>query len=204
MKTANVKIKFEISNEYNFIVELSGTIMGEHGVFVGLELLMEELPAELSFHVPEAHHKRIIGVQGRTIQGIMKALGVYVKFSNDDEHAATGGYEDNEDNVIARTPRKNQAGLETLRRQITDLVLTKVCKNMGELMQDRNYTKQTIEVARASIRALLVKHVLVRDIERKTNVKIRLPVPEAGKDEVFMYGPHAQIAVAATMLMVSR
>lgn len=44
-------------------------------------MLQEELPAEISFHVPEAYHKRIIGVGGKNIQRIMKKYGVYVKFS---------------------------------------------------------------------------------------------------------------------------
>lgn len=89
-------------------------------------MLLDEMPAELSFHVPESHHKRIIGVQGKTIQAIMKDLGVYVKFSSADEHAVSGGYEENEDNVIARTPRKNGDKLERLKKAIMDLVLVKV------------------------------------------------------------------------------
>jgi hypothetical protein len=31
-------------------------------------MLQEELPAEVSFHVPESYHKRIIGVGGKNIQ----------------------------------------------------------------------------------------------------------------------------------------
>jgi len=35
---------------------------------LGLNMLQEELPAEVSFHVPEVYHKRIIGVGGKNIQ----------------------------------------------------------------------------------------------------------------------------------------
>ena len=120
---ANVKIKFETFNEFNFLMDLAGT---DNGVISGLLLLQEELPAEISFHVPETYHKRIIGVGGRSIQRIMKKYGVYVKFSNAEEFAALGGYLDNEDNVVARTPAKNAMNLENLKQAVTELVNPKV------------------------------------------------------------------------------
>ncbi len=106
MKQCGVRIKFETFNDYNFLIDVSGN--DRNGVLQGLGLLQEELPAEMCrFHVPEAYHKRIIGVGGKNILRIMKKFGVYVKFSNAEEFAALGGYLDNEDNVIARTPAKN-------------------------------------------------------------------------------------------------
>lgn len=99
MKTANVKIKFETFNDYNFLIDIAGN---DEGALAGLSLLQEELPAEISFHIPEGYHKRIIGVGGKNIQRIMKKYGVYVKFSNAEDHAQLGGYVDNEDNVVAR------------------------------------------------------------------------------------------------------
>lgn len=100
MKGSNVKIKFETFNDYNFLIDLSGTASA---ALAGLPLLQEELPAEMSFHIPEPYHKRIIGVGGKNIQRIMKKYGVYVKFSNAEEFASLGGYADNHDNVIARS-----------------------------------------------------------------------------------------------------
>lgn len=123
MQTTNVKIKFETFNDYNFLIDLAGN---DASVLQGLSLLQEELPAEISFHVPEAYHKRIIGVGGRSIQRIMKKYGVYVKFSNAEEFAALGGYNDNEDNVIARTPAKNAINLDNLRQSVMELVNPKV------------------------------------------------------------------------------
>lgn len=123
MKVAGVKIKFETYNDYNFLMDLSGSSVGS---LQGLSLLQEELPAEASFHVPESYHKRIIGVQGKNIQRIMKLYGVYVKFSNAEEFAQLGGYGDNEDNVVARTPAKNSAGLESLKGSVMELVNPKV------------------------------------------------------------------------------
>lgn len=119
MQTTNVKIKFETFNEHNFLIDIAGS---DAAVLQGLTLLQEELPAEISFHVPESYHKRIIGVGGRSIQRIMKKYGVYVKFSNAEEFAAMGGYNDNEDNVIARTPAKNAMNLDNLKQAVMELV----------------------------------------------------------------------------------
>lgn len=124
MQTTNVKIKFETFNEYNFLIDIAGN---DVSILQGLTLLQEELPAEISFHVPESYHKRIIGVGGRSIQRIMKKYGVYVKFSNAEEFAAMGGYNDNDDNVVARTPAKNAINLDNLKQSVMELVNPKVC-----------------------------------------------------------------------------
>lgn len=123
MKVAGVKVKFETFNDYNFLMDIAGS---DIGALQGLSLLQEELPAEISFHVPEIYHKRIIGVGGKNIQRIMKLYGVYVKFSNAEEFAQIGGYLDNEDNVIARTPAKNGINLESLRQAVMEMVNPKV------------------------------------------------------------------------------
>lgn len=123
MKLAGVKIKFETFNDYNFLMDISGSDLG---AIQGLSMLQEELPAEVSFHVPESYHKRIIGVGGKNIQRIMKLYGVYVKFSNAEEFAALGGYMDNEDNVVARTPAKNAINLESLKQSVMEMVNPKV------------------------------------------------------------------------------
>jgi predicted PilT family ATPase len=135
-KTANVKIKFETFNDYNFLITTSslpasaspsstGMSVGStsaHAALHGLSLLQEELPAEVSFHVPEMYHKRIIGVGGKNIQRVMKKHGVYVKFANADEYAMLGGYPDNEDNVVARTPAKASSS-SVLALEISQLVI---------------------------------------------------------------------------------
>lgn len=125
MQTSNVKIKFETFNDHNFLIDISSN---DAGALQGLGLLQEELPAEISFHVPEAYHKRIIGVGGKSIQRIMKKWAVYVKFSNAEEFAALGGYIDNEDNVVARTPAKNAINLENLKAAVMEMVNPKVIK----------------------------------------------------------------------------
>ena len=171
MKMANVKIKFDsFSADFNFVLDVAGN---DQGALHGLSMLQEELPAELSFHVPESYHKRIIGVGGKNIQRIMKKYGVYVKFSNAEEFAQLGGYSDNEDNVIARTPAKNARELEQLKQSVMELVAPK----------DKDYTVETVSIPRRYHRTLLgEKSIFIHDIEAKTNSVVRFPNKETASD----------------------
>ncbi|RPD63165.1 hypothetical protein L226DRAFT_451027 [Lentinus tigrinus ALCF2SS1-7] len=188
MQTTNVKIKFETFNEHNFLIDIAGS---DGSVLQGLTLLQEELPAEISFHVPESYHKRIIGVGGRSIQRIMKKYGVYVKFSNAEEFAAMGGYNDNEDNVIARTPAKNAMNLDNLKQAVMELVNPK----------DKDYINETVSIPRRYHRTLLgEKSIFIHDIEAKTNCTVRFPDKETASDLVTIFGPESQVQIAATML----
>ncbi|OSD06003.1 cytoplasmic protein [Trametes coccinea BRFM310] len=188
MQTTGVKIKFETFNEHNFLIDIAGS---DTSVLQGLTLLQEELPAEISFHVPESYHKRIIGVGGRSIQRIMKKYGVYVKFSNAEEFAAMGGYNDNEDNVIARTPAKNAMNLENLKQAVMELVNPK----------DKDYINETVSIPRRYHRTLLgEKSIFIHDIEAKTNCSVRFPDKETASDLVTIFGPESQVQIAATML----
>ncbi|KAL5518585.1 hypothetical protein ACEPAH_268 [Sanghuangporus vaninii] len=189
MQTSNIKIKFETFNEHNFLIDIASN---DAGALQGLNLLQEELPAEISFHVPEAYHKRIIGVGGKSIQRIMKKWGVYVKFSNAEEFASLGGYLDNEDNVVARTPAKNAMNLENLKAAVIELVNPK----------DRDYVTEKIIIPRKYHRTLLgEKSIFIHDIEGKTNSKFRFPDKETASDIVTIFGPESQVHIAATMLL---
>nr|XP_018259640.1 cytoplasmic protein [Kwoniella dejecticola CBS 10117]OBR81798.1 cytoplasmic protein [Kwoniella dejecticola CBS 10117] len=189
MKMAGVKIKFETFNDYNFLMDISGSDLGS---LQGLSMLQEELPAEVSFHVPESYHKRIIGVGGKNIQRIMKLYGVYVKFSNAEEFAALGGYIDNEDNVVARTPAKNAINLESLKQSVMELVNPK----------DKDYTVESVSIPRRYHRTLLgEKSIFIHDIEQKTNSIVRFPYKESASDIVTIFGPESQVHIAAAMLL---
>ncbi|KAG5648158.1 hypothetical protein DXG03_006112 [Asterophora parasitica] len=189
MQTTNVKIKFETFNDYNFLIDIAGP---DNSVLQGLSLLQEELPAEISFHVPEAYHKRIIGVGGRSIQRIMKKFGVYVKFSNAEEFAALGGYNDNDDNVVARTPAKNAINLDNLKQSVMELVNPK----------DKDYVNETVSIPRRYHRTLLgEKSIFIHDIETKTNSRVHFPDKETASDVVTIFGPESQVQIAAAMLL---
>ncbi|ORZ01603.1 hypothetical protein BCR43DRAFT_454235 [Syncephalastrum racemosum] len=189
MKTSGARIKFIPFSDYNFVIEVESTSLAK--ALDGLTMLQEELPAEISFFVPEAYHKRIIGVGGKNIQRIMKKYGVYVKFSNAEEFAALGGYYDNEDNVVARTPMKNQINLDNLRHAVMELVNPR----------DKDFATQTVLIPFRMQRPLLREHgAYLSELTKKTNTRIMWPDDELANDAVTLVGPEAQVGQAAQML----
>ncbi|KAK3838452.1 MAG: hypothetical protein JOS17DRAFT_730111 [Linnemannia elongata] len=190
MKTTGAKIKFDQCNEYNFYVDLSSSIAAK--AMEALELLQEELPAEISFFVPETYHKRIIGVGGKNIQRIMKKFGVYVKFSNAEEFAKLGGYYDNLDNVVARTPSKNAVNLDFLKQAVMELVSPK----------DKDFIYQHLDIPKHQHLNLLSDHAItLREIHEATNATIFFPARELGRDTVSIYGPDSLMQQAIAMLL---
>jgi len=125
IKSANCNISFGEHSEYNFHIDI--TSAGLREIADGYTQLLEEFPAELYWFVPEEYHKRIIGVQGKTIQRIMKHYSVYVKFFNALEFASAGGDSKTEDNVLARTPAKNAHALENCKKAVLEMVFQNVC-----------------------------------------------------------------------------
>lgn len=148
---------------------------------------------------------------------IMKKFGVYVKFSNAEEHAQLGGYSDNDDNVVARTPAKNAMALEQLKLSVMEMVHPKVrlpcpvCRlpldadllpPLFPLLQDKDYTLETVSIPRRYHRTLLgEKSIFIHDIEGKTNSTVRFPNKETASDIVTIFGPESQVHIAAAMLL---
>ncbi|CEP12772.1 hypothetical protein [Parasitella parasitica] len=192
MKTSGAKIRFmPFINEYNFIIEVESTSFTK--ALDGLTLLQEELPAEISFYVPESYHKRIIGVGGKNIQRIMKKYGVYVKFSNTEEFASLGGYYNNQDNVVARTPMKNQINLDNLRHAVMELIHPK----------DRDYVTETIQIPFGLHRDLIHEYqdsFIAEELTKKTNTHVLWPDAELASDTVELLGPEAHMPLAFKMM----
>lgn len=126
--TGNVQIIFDGFNEYNFYIDVCGTQY--EAVQNGLDLVEQEMPASISFHVPDQYHKRIIGIGGQHIQRIMKKYSVFVKFSNAMDRGGLGKDEDDVkvDNVICRTPARNAQSLDLVKQEIMDMVEKVVCR----------------------------------------------------------------------------
>ncbi|CAZ82193.1 unnamed protein product [Tuber melanosporum] len=123
MSQSNIQIIFDTFNEYNFFIDVCGGKFDT--TMLGLKLVEQELPAAVSFHVPDSYHKRIIGIGGQHIQRIMKKYSVFVKFSNAMERGASGRSESDGtkvDNVICRTPARNAANLELVKSEIMGMV----------------------------------------------------------------------------------
>jgi len=183
IKSSACKITFQEYNGYNMLIDLCNQYSTK--ALEGLSMLEDEIPAELSFYIPESFHKRIIGVGGKNIQRIMKKFGVYVKFSNAEEFKELGGYFENNDNVIARTPSKNSANLESLKQAILELV------NPNKEKKDITITTRIPRQFHSYVAGKNAYNI--SNIEKEFKVKISLPEKESGSTNIEITGGEPQV-----------
>lgn len=186
MSQSNVQIVFDGFNEYNFYIVVRGNRYDD--VKGGLDLVEQEMPAAISFHVPDQYHKRIIGIGGQHIQRIMKKYSVFVKFSNAMDRGGLGKEEDDikVDNVICRTPARNAQNLDLVKQEIMDMV-EKV---------DAEFVSEHVVINRLYHRELISRMSDIEDLEKKWNCKIVFPSTEQASDVVTVSGPEYQVPQA--------
>ncbi|CAK7273794.1 hypothetical protein SEPCBS57363_005832 [Sporothrix epigloea] len=183
MGQSNVQILFESFGEYNFNIDVNA--QSYESMKEGLSLVEQEMPASISFHVPDQYHKRIIGIGGQHIQRIMKKHSVFVKFSNAMDRGGIGREDDDMrvDNVICRTPARNAQNLELVKSEILEMV-DRV---------DSEFTSQIVNVDRLYHRRLIARLPDLETLEKKWNCKISFPSTEQASDEVTVTGPQWQV-----------
>lgn len=194
MGQSNVQIIFDGFNEYNFYIDVVGSQY--EATKNGLDLVEQEMPASISFHVPDQYHKKIIGIGGQHIQKIMKKYSVFVKFSNAMDRGGIG--KDDEDvkidNVICRTPARNAQSLDAVKQEIMDMVEK----------ADAEFVAETVIINRLYHRELIGRLGEIEELEKKWNCKINFPSTEQASDVVTISGPEYQVpqAVDAFLGMV--
>lgn len=183
MGQASVQIIFDGFNEYNFYIDVCSPQY--EAMKLGLSLVEQEMPASISFHVPDQYHKRIIGIGGQHIQRIMKKHSVFVKFSNAMDRGGVGRDEDDikVDNVICRTPARNASALELVKTEILDMV-DRV---------DSEFTSQIVSVNRLFHRQLVARLPELEVLEKHWNCKIQFPSTEQATDDIIITGPEWQV-----------
>ncbi|OBR12262.1 KH domain-containing protein [Colletotrichum higginsianum IMI 349063] len=183
MGQSSVQIIFDGFNEYNFNIDVMAA--SYDSMKQGLTLVEQEMPASISFHVPDQYHKRIIGIGGQHIQRIMKKHSVFVKFSNAMDRGGMGREDDDVkvDNVICRTPARNAQNLDAVKNEILEMVDR----------ADSEYTSQIVNVDRLYHRQLLARLNEIDELEGKYNCKIVFPSTEQASDEVTVTGPQWQV-----------
>ncbi|PTU19640.1 hypothetical protein P175DRAFT_0503180 [Aspergillus ochraceoroseus IBT 24754] len=191
MGQSNVQIIFDGFNEYNFYIDVCGNQY--ESTKNGLDLVEQEMPASISFHVPDQYHKRIIGIGGQHIQRIMKKYSVFVKFSNAMDRGGMGKEDDDikVDNVICRTPARNAQSLDLVKQEIMDMV-EKV---------DAEYVSERVVINRLYHRELLARISEIDELEKKWNCKIEFPSTELASDVVTISGPEYQVPQAVDALL---
>ena len=193
MSHSSVQIVFDGFNEYNFYIVVRGAQY--EATKNGLDLVEQEMPASISFHVPDQYHKRIIGIGGQHIQRIMKKYSVFVKFSNAMDRGGFGKEEDDikVDNVICRTPARNAQNLDLVKQEIMDMVEK----------ADAEFVSETININRLYHRELIARLDKIDELERKFNCKITFPSTEEASDIVTVSGPEYQVPFAVDEFLVS-
>ncbi|KAH3901589.1 uncharacterized protein SCDLUD_001352 [Saccharomycodes ludwigii] len=115
----------------------------------GLDLLLQEVPAEESFYIPEAYHRSIIGTGGSLIQSVMKKHNVFIQFYN------TFNYPQNSfnfvrfNNVIIRCPSKNKHTIRKAKEELLELASR--CSGYRDDNNDNdndNDVKNTIKISK--------------------------------------------------------
>lgn len=84
-------------------------------------LVINELPAEESFFIPEVYHRPVIGAGGSVIQATMKKYNVFVQFSNSFFLPQNELSHIRYDNVIIRCPYKNASGISLAKKELNHL-----------------------------------------------------------------------------------
>ncbi|KAK0347916.1 hypothetical protein LTR59_009296 [Friedmanniomyces endolithicus] len=186
MSQSNVQIVFDGFNEYNFYIDVRGAQY--EATKNGLDLVELEMPASISFHVPDQYHKRIIGIGGQHIQRIMKKYSVFVKFSNAMDRGGVGKDDDDikVDNVICRTPARNADNLELVKQEIMDMVEK----------DDAEFVSEHVPVDRLYHRELITHMPEIEELEKKWNCKVTFPGTEQASDMITVSGPEYQVPQA--------
>jgi hypothetical protein len=191
IKTSLCRISFqENPNDFNMLIDLYSPV--PNCLLTGVSMLQEELPAEMSFHIPEVFHKRIIGVAGKNIQKIMKRFGVYVKFSNTEEYESLGGYYENLDNVICRTPSKNSENLKYLKSTIVQTI------NAPELIEGED----NLSIPRQLLLWCISEEKILLEEEIANHLRTAFSNPESGEDTLLIQGPVSLIQETKERIMV--
>ncbi|KAG7664930.1 uncharacterized protein J8A68_001516 [[Candida] subhashii] len=122
-------VKFSAYNEYNFYLDVEVS-NGSNVPILNktLDLIELELPAELTFNVPEVFHKSIIGNGGSIIQSIMKKYNVFIKFSFSNKNASNAYSLKRTNNVLIKCPRKNARNI-SLAKDGIDQMVENCCMN---------------------------------------------------------------------------
>lgn len=192
MSQSHVNVYFDLFNEYNFFIDVSGATY--EAAKNGLDLVEQEMPASIAFHVPDQYHKRIIGIGGQHIQRIMKKYSVFVKFSNAMDRGGSSRDDDDikVDNVICRTPARNAQNLDLVKQEIMDMVEK----------SDAEFVSEQVNINRFDQRKLLDRMPVIEDLEKKWNCKINFPSTEEASDVVTLTGPEWQLPKAIDELLV--
>lgn len=129
-----------------------------------LKDLINELPTEYSFFIPELYHRPIIGSGGSIIQTIMRKYNVFIQFCNSYDLPQNNLSLMRYDNVIIRCPNKNKHSIEIVKSELLKLV-----NNFNKL---QNFQLLPLTLNTITYISLNNKYTKMIQLERDNNVFI--------------------------------
>ncbi|QLG73468.1 hypothetical protein HG535_0E05520 [Zygotorulaspora mrakii] len=135
-------------------------------------MVINELPAEESFFIPEIYHRPVIGAGGSVIQATMKKYNVFVRFSNSFFLPQSELCHVRYDNVIIRCPFKNVSSISSAKSELNQLA-----REYGR-SQPRALIKFTPGQYRYMLSLTPKGSQAIGNIEKKHNVYVMFPFVE--------------------------
>lgn len=171
METIPCLIKLERLEEDNamFLTLIADSLEDFNETF---SLVINELPAEESFYIPEVYHRPVIGAGGSVIQATMKKYNVFVRFSNSFFLPQNELCHVRYDNVIIRCPYKNVSSISSAKNELNQLA-----RDYGAL-QPRTLIRFSPGQYRYVLSSSSRGSQTIGNIEKKHNVYVMFPFVE--------------------------
>lgn len=160
-------------------------------------MVINELPAEESFFVPEVYHRPVIGAGGSIIQAIMKRYNVFVRFSNTFFLPQSDLSHTRYDNVIIRCPFKNVSTISEAKRELNLLA-----REYGD-SQPRTFIRFSPGQYRFMLASASHKGVqMIGEIEKTYNVYILFPFEEPAENSLLEIRGNADNSMQAAKELI--
>lgn len=160
---SQVNLDFEQDDKNMFLSILSSDYKTFESSYL---LLLDELPSEGTFFIPEVYHRPAIGSGGSIIQTTMRKHNVFIQFSNTFLLPQNGLSFVRFDNVVIRCPSKNRRGIKMA---IDDLRML-----IGEYSEQQPKTE--IKLSPSQYKYILHEHINdIGHLEKQHNVFIDFP-----------------------------
>lgn len=160
---AQLDLNFEEDDKNMFLSIISNKVNNLESAFT---LLLDELPCEGTFFIPEVYHRPAIGSGGSIIQTTMRKHNVFIQFSNTFLLPQSGLSFVRFDNVIIRCPFKNRKGI--------DLAIEDLKVLIQEYSEQQPSTN--IRLSPAQYKHVLFEHInTIGHLEKQNNVFLDFP-----------------------------
>ncbi|OLL22476.1 putative Rho-type GTPase-activating protein 3 [Neolecta irregularis DAH-3] len=171
-----------------FKISFHSSIFSE--IIKALKIFQGELPAEISFYLPDKLHSDLIGPEGRRSKEIQEKYLMHIEFIRSDKLAAQGGGPlFVEDNVYIYTPRYNHQQLGACRNAIME-------KLPKHAEGHRNWIHINLFIHQKLHRLLFKCYQSFEGFLKRFSVIVRFPSCSSGQNYITMIGPEAGVQQA--------